>query len=142
VGAERPVVVGHSMGGAIAIEMGTRPGAAGALVLVDPAPVAPPPELLDTVAGVIEGLKGPAYRDVAKEFLAAPFFFLESDDKEVRSFVVDVMTSAPQRVMWSCMEGIGAFAQRAADVHVDLPALDIPAGPVPLADPAVLAKVI
>lgn len=38
-GAERPVVVGHSLGGLVALECAARPGAARAAVLVDPAPV-------------------------------------------------------------------------------------------------------
>ncbi len=38
-GAHRPVVVGHSMGGLVALACAARPGMARAAVLVDPAPV-------------------------------------------------------------------------------------------------------
>jgi pimeloyl-ACP methyl ester carboxylesterase len=42
VGIEKPVVVGHSLGGMIAVDLGARyPGLPSALVLVDPGPIAP-----------------------------------------------------------------------------------------------------
>jgi pimeloyl-ACP methyl ester carboxylesterase len=42
IGIERPVVVGHSLGGMIAVELGARsPSPAGPLVLVDPGPIDP-----------------------------------------------------------------------------------------------------
>ncbi len=48
VGIERPVVVGHSLGGMIAVELGARqPALARALVLVDPGPIDPRPETVE-----------------------------------------------------------------------------------------------
>jgi pimeloyl-ACP methyl ester carboxylesterase len=39
LGFDRPVVVGHSMGGLVAMALGARPGATSGVVLVDPAPL-------------------------------------------------------------------------------------------------------
>ena len=48
VGIEKPVVVGHSLGGMIGVELAARhPSVPGALVLVDPGPIDPLPETVE-----------------------------------------------------------------------------------------------
>ena len=102
---ERPVVVGHSMGGVIAFEMAARhPERVGAVVAVD-APVVPTQALRDQSVGLIEGLKSPAYQEVARGFVSAGLF-RPTDDAERRAQVIDHMAGAPQHVMASAMECI------------------------------------
>ena len=66
VGIERPIVVGHSLGGMIAVELGGRPDPLpSALVLVDPGPIDPLPDTVEfftRFAGQLEGLDGPEIR--------------------------------------------------------------------------------
>jgi pimeloyl-ACP methyl ester carboxylesterase len=60
VGIEKPVVVGHSLGGMIAVDLGARyPSLPGALVLVDPGPIDPLPETVAFFRGFAEQLEGP-----------------------------------------------------------------------------------
>jgi pimeloyl-ACP methyl ester carboxylesterase len=102
---ERPVVVGHSMGGVIAFELAARhPERVGAIVAVD-APVVPSQALRDRITGLISGLLSPAYQDLARSFVNE-MLFLPSDDVERRAQVADHMTRAPQHVMASAMECI------------------------------------
>ena len=56
VGIERPVVVGHSLGGMIAVELAARrPSLPRALVLVDPGPIDPLPATVERPAANLTG---------------------------------------------------------------------------------------
>ena len=58
---ERPVVVGHSLGGMIGIELATRyPSLPGAVVAVDPGPIDPLPEALRSFEALVAQLEGGA----------------------------------------------------------------------------------
>ena len=101
---EQPVLVGHSMGGIIALNLLRRkPNAARAAVLVD-SPVLPLPENLRSVMdSVLAGFKSPAYADTAKSFIAT-FMFREDSDPELMQSIVDAMAAAPQRLMRTALE--------------------------------------
>lgn len=101
---EQPVLVGHSMGGIIALNLLRRkPNAARAAVLVD-SPVLPLPENLRPVMdSVLAGFQSPAYADTAKSFIAT-FMFREDSDPELMQSIVDAMAAAPQRLMWTALE--------------------------------------
>ncbi len=121
-GVERPVVVGHSMGGVIALNLARkRPELARAIVLVD-SPLIPIPDALSAVRdATITGLKSPAYAEMAKSFVSQ-FMFREDSDQALREWVVDGMASAPQRVMWSALESTMAEENMPAGC-VPVPAL-------------------
>jgi len=60
LGIEKPVLVGHSLGGMIAVELGGRhPELPGGLVLVDPGPIDPLPATVEFFTGFAEQLEGP-----------------------------------------------------------------------------------
>jgi pimeloyl-ACP methyl ester carboxylesterase len=102
-GLERPVVVGHSMGGVIGMNLVRKhPGLARGLVMVD-SPVVPLPDALQATAdAVFAGLKSPAYVDVSKNFVNT-FMFREDSDPELKLRIIEGMASAPQRVMWTAL---------------------------------------
>jgi pimeloyl-ACP methyl ester carboxylesterase len=126
-GATRPIIVGHSMGAVIALEVATRhPGLAAGVVLVDPAPMEISPELGAQMAGLLEGLAGPDSPAVRRGFLeGSPFFFEPTDDPAVKSWVTDAMCAAPDDVALAGMQAIGAWAAANGSAQWDLPVLVI-----------------
>lgn len=103
IGLEKPVVVGHSMGGVIGMNLVRRhPELARALVMVD-SPVVPLPEALQpTAEAVFGGLKTPAYVDIAKNFVST-FMFRPDSDPALKQAIIDGMAVAPQRLMWTAL---------------------------------------
>ena len=70
VGIEKPVVIGHSLGGMIAIELGARhPLLARALVADDPGPIHPTAEAARVYAGFADQLAGPTGEDVRRAWV-------------------------------------------------------------------------
>jgi pimeloyl-ACP methyl ester carboxylesterase len=129
---DRPVVVGHSMGGVIAFEMAARhPDQVGAVVAVD-SPLVPPAELASQIPGLVEGLRSPAYQDVSRGF-ASNMLFLPTDDPERKAKIVENVARTPQHVMASAMECIFSCDTGASLSGCHAPALLINAA-VPLAD--------
>ena len=138
LGAARPVVVGHSMGGVIAFEMAARhPDLLGAVVAVD-SPLVPPAALAAQIPGFVDGLRSPAFQDVARGFVGN-MLFLPTDDPERKARIVEHMASAPQHVMASAMECIFGCDTAASAAGCTVPALLINAA-APLADVARLRE--
>jgi pimeloyl-ACP methyl ester carboxylesterase len=136
LGLERPVVVGHSMGGVIAFEMAARyPEHVGAVVAVD-TPLVPAPELVTRLNGVAEGLRGPEYQHVAQQFVQG--MFVPADDQERKARIVAGMAAAPQHVMVSAMECVIGCDMAASVAGCIAPALLINARP--RTDPALLTQ--
>jgi pimeloyl-ACP methyl ester carboxylesterase len=68
LGLEKPVVIGHSLGGTIALELcGRHPGLASGMMMID-SPVMPPPSLRDSAEArqILEGIGGPDYLAVSR----------------------------------------------------------------------------
>jgi pimeloyl-ACP methyl ester carboxylesterase len=89
---EKPVVVGHSLGGMIAVELGARyPSLPRALVLVDPGPIDPLPETVkffDAATDALEGPSGEAARRLWTEDMGAR-------DPELARWITDLMCATP-----------------------------------------------
>lgn len=94
LGLSAAVVVGHSLGGMIAIELAARhPSLVAAVVAVDPGPIDPLPRsrhAFDAFATRAEGPDGEAVRMALIESN-----FLSSDDRERRRRIVETMASVP-----------------------------------------------
>lgn len=98
----RPIVIGHSLGGMVALALeGTHPGFVSALVLLD-SPVVAPPGLLDGFRSVIEPLRSPAYAQVMRQFIGSFVGF--SDDAVRREHILDLMAANAQGPMVSTLE--------------------------------------
>jgi pimeloyl-ACP methyl ester carboxylesterase len=97
LGLQRPVVIGHSMGGVIALNLARQhPKLASAIVMVD-APAFPLPDTLRPVADqLLVGLQTPAYSAIAEAF-ARQFFFNEKTPAGMADETIASM-GASQRV--------------------------------------------
>jgi pimeloyl-ACP methyl ester carboxylesterase len=130
LGLTKPVIIGHSMGGVIALEISARfPDLPSAVVLVD-APVVPPAALVDGVRPLMEALRSPNYREAQRQFVADALF-LPGDDPQRKAQIVDAMSQAPQHVMASAFENIFSWDGEAAARGCTVPVLNIcAAGPL------------
>lgn len=97
LGLEKPVVIGHSMGGVIAMNLARKhPALTSAVVLVD-APICPLPEAMAPLREqIFAAFQTPAYASAAAGF-AREFFFDANSPPEVIEAVMSSI-SAPQRV--------------------------------------------
>ncbi len=131
LGVATPVVIGHSMGGVVALELAARhPDLPAAIVILD-APIVPAQALRDGVAPLTEALRGPNYREAQRGFVAN-MLFLPSDDQARKAQIVDQMSSAPQHVMASAFAESFSWDSDAAAAACAVPALLINAA-APLA---------
>lgn len=135
LGIERPVIAGHSMGGAIALEVAaSNPTFPAALVLVDPAfPVSS--DVIPFMEAFVAELEAPGYRTAARDFVEQAMF-MPSDDEVVKGQVLEAMLDTPQHVMVSEMRSVIEFSSRPAHSWT-LPVLNIVAGQ-PVSDHASL----
>lgn len=121
---ERPVIIGHSMGGVIALVTAWRfPALPAAIVSVD-SPILAPPETAAAVRPLLEGLQSPSYRDVQRQFVH-DLLFIPADDAARKARIIDAMSTAPQHVMLSAFENIFGFDHAAAAAACKVPWLSL-----------------
>lgn len=106
IGLDRPVLIGHSMGGLIALTIARRwPELPRAVVFVDAATMSFPTEFAPAVSSMLDGLGSPAYREVAANFIG-DFLFRPESDPQLKDDVIKKMAGAPQRVMDTSMASV------------------------------------
>jgi pimeloyl-ACP methyl ester carboxylesterase len=132
---KKPVIIGHSMGGNVALELAVRhPDLPRAIGMIDSA-IVPPPALVEAVRSLCESLYGSDYREAQRRFMG-DFTFLPTDDPTEKARILDVMAAAPQHVMANALEQhILRWDGAAAAAACMVPALYIGAA-TPLADVA------
>ena len=92
VGIDRPVVIGHSLGGMIGVELAARhPSLPRALVLVDRGPIDPLPETFKLFDSFAEQLEGPSGEDVRRLYAQD----MGARDEDLARWIVDLMCAAP-----------------------------------------------
>ena len=103
-GLQRPVVIGHSMGGVITCQPRAQaPKSIRAAVIVD-SPLTPMGPQFEPIRQQISaGLRSPQYQQAASQFISN-FLFREDSPAALREEVIAGMTSASQRVMHSAIE--------------------------------------
>jgi pimeloyl-ACP methyl ester carboxylesterase len=127
IGLAKPVIVGHSMGGLVALE-----AAAGfadlptALVILD-APVVPPRPFADTLRPFAAALRAPSYREAIRAFLS-PFVGFADDPGRAQRLLAD-MAATPQHVIASTMDDYLAYDSAAAAAACKVPLLYVSSGP-------------
>ena len=104
----KPIFVGHSLGGMIAIELAARyPALPAAIVAVDPGPIDPLPEARSFFEGFVAQLEGPDGDAVRRTFIEG--MFLATDDADRRRGIVETMCSVPLRVAVAVIRGVIAW---------------------------------
>jgi len=92
VGIVKPVVVGHSLGGGIAVELGARyPSLPRALVLVDPNPIDLLPETVKFFEAAADQLDGPCGEEVRRLWTED----MGARDPELARWISDHMCATP-----------------------------------------------
>jgi pimeloyl-ACP methyl ester carboxylesterase len=103
VGIAKPVVIGHSLGGMIAVELAARhPSLPRALVLVDPGPIDPLPETVKLFESLIEQLEGPSGEDVRRSYVQD----MGARDEELARWIVETMCAVPLPIATAVIRGV------------------------------------
>ena len=117
----RITVIGHSMGGLVALALAARRPERIARTVVLEAPVTPSEATIAPLRGIVEGLRGDDYRTFAGRVLthlAGPDF----DSSELER-MIEVAASTPRHVLLSSFEEMLTFDSRAAAAKVQSPIL-------------------
>jgi pimeloyl-ACP methyl ester carboxylesterase len=120
-GFERPVVIGHSLGGLVALACAARAGAVRASVMVDPAPIVNKAvkDILREAIAVIENDHDASWR---REFVSA--MFLPTDTVR-RHQIISGMTELAPAIAAALVGAIERFDGNAALAAVTVPLLSI-----------------
>jgi pimeloyl-ACP methyl ester carboxylesterase len=128
IGIARPIVVGHSSGAMVAIELAARyPSLPRAVVAVDPGPIHPIAETVAIYEGFVTELAGPAAEDVRRAWVedcVGP-----TAGAALRQKIVAAMCAVPLSVATAAMRGIAAWNGVAALALCEVPTLLLRSGP-------------
>jgi pimeloyl-ACP methyl ester carboxylesterase len=98
---DKATIVGHSMGGQVALEFGARhPELTEGVVLIDSV-VFPSPAIIEWLRPAVEALRTPTYQQSVREMIVPPLF-LPAEQKEQQS-ATRVMERTAQHVMVSAL---------------------------------------
>ncbi len=104
-GLERPVLVGHSLGAMVAVEVASRyPSIPRAVVADDPGPLAITPESRATFEAFIAALEGPDSERARRDYIAGMFH--PQDDADRCRWIADAMCSVPLPIAIAQIRGV------------------------------------
>lgn len=105
LGLERPVLIGHSLGGMIGLELAAaRPELVGAVVGVDSGPIDPLPDVRPRFAALAETIEGEDGGDARRAYIEG--LFLSHDDAGAQQHTLDVMCAVPAPVAAGVLRGV------------------------------------
>jgi pimeloyl-ACP methyl ester carboxylesterase len=117
---DRPVVVGHSLGGMIAVELVARhPSVARAVVLVDPGPIDPLPESVEFFRSFAKQLAGPDGADIRRLYVRD----MGARDSDLAAWIVELMCRVPIEIAAAVIAGVAAWNGPASFGLCDVPTL-------------------
>ncbi|AKU98303.1 putative alpha/beta hydrolase [Labilithrix luteola] len=121
LGCPKVVVIGHSMGGLVALDFAARYPERVTATAVLEAFIAPSERALDGLRAIIAGLRGDNYRDFAARVLA--HLLGPRIDPEERARMLAILAACPQHVLVGAFEGMLAYESRAAAARIQSPFL-------------------
>lgn len=137
IGISRPIVIGHSLGAMIGIELAARhPSVPGAVVADDPGPINPTPETRRVYEGFAAELAGPDGEAVRRAWVEAGVG--TTIDAERERWIVETMCSVPLGVAAAAIEGVNSWNGVAALTLCEVPLLVLRPGVGGSNDPALL----
>jgi len=95
------VIIGHSMGGLVALQVGASDAMASAVVLIDSV-VLPDETILETLKMLLTLMEKPEYRSLYGQFFEN--FLLPTDDNSLRTLLREKAPFAPQHVLVSALQ--------------------------------------
>jgi pimeloyl-ACP methyl ester carboxylesterase len=129
LGIERPVVIGHSLGGMVAVELAARlPSLVGALVALDPGPIYRTPEATAIYGALAEQLAGPDGESVRRDYVRAAVGS-ETIDEDSRDATIEMMCGVPLSIATALIQGVTTWNGAGALALCDVPTLMLLARP-------------
>ena len=127
LGVESPVVIGHSLGGLVALDFASAyPGHVGAAVLID-SPLLPGGDRAEAVPDLVAGLRGHDPDSALRAYFAS--LFGRDDDAAIRSWIIDQAVLTEPHVTSSLWEeSLVSWDDAAALRECRVPLLYIDAG--------------
>ncbi len=108
LGLDRPVLIGHSMGGVTSfVAAALEPARVRGIVMVDPVlpPTPPPQEMVTPILAFMASLRTDGYRESMKAFIQE-YLLSETSPDTLRTKVLEGMPRAEQRVLAPSFEGL------------------------------------
>jgi len=122
LGLEKPVVVGHSMGGAACLQLAASyPDLPAAVVVLD-SPVVPPAAFGSAMGQLAQAVQSPGYQEAIRQFMS-PFVGFQDDPGRAAQMIGE-MVAVPQHVTASVLHNYVRWDSAAAAAARTVTGLD------------------
>jgi pimeloyl-ACP methyl ester carboxylesterase len=126
------------MGGSAVLQLAAaHPDRVAAVVMIEPAPFALPPEFRGALTAMVAAID--AGNQAPRRQFIVDNLFLPTSDSKLKDSVLELMLGAPKHVAAAAMQGVLAFDSPAAAAQCKVPALHV-AATVPLNPPHLMSQ--